>query len=47
MCIPKFGEDQTRAMFSVFDGHGAYGDVCARFTAEKVRKGDPETKYSG
>lgn len=35
-CIPKFGGDENQALFSVFDGHGAFGDLCARFVTDTV-----------
>lgn len=35
--IPQFGLDSNKALFGVFDGHGATGDLCARFAAETVR----------
>lgn len=36
VCAPKFMGNKNQALFGVFDGHGSYGDVCAKFAADKV-----------
>lgn len=36
VCIPELPSHENKAFFGVFDGHGTYGDVCSRFSADKV-----------
>lgn len=42
-CETHFAGDDQKAFFSVFDGHGQYGDVCAQFAAELLPRN--LTKY--
>ena len=34
----NFMRDPNRALFSVFDGHGREGDLCAQFARDLVRR---------
>lgn len=36
-CETHFAGDDQKAFFSVFDGHGQFGDICSQFAAELVR----------
>jgi len=35
----NFMRDPTKALFSVFDGHGREGDLCAQFARDLVSSG--------
>jgi serine/threonine protein phosphatase PrpC len=47
LAIPQLNGDENVSLFAVFDGHGAVGHTCARFTAGKLPENLKEATDKG